>query len=86
MHGYRRPREQCCAKAQQASRLVFLDWLEEYCDKHQIEILAYGLLSNPPHLVAIPDTEEGRQRVWKPLHRRYAQRLNRLHGCKGHVW
>ena len=67
-------------------RLAYLDWLKDYCDKHGVEILAYCLMTNHLHLVAIPDTEEGLQRVLKPLHMRYAQRVNRLRGWKGHVW
>jgi putative transposase len=41
---------------------------------------------NPIHLVAIPESKEGLQRVLKPLHMRYAQRVNRAHGWKGQVW
>jgi len=66
--------------------LAYLDWLKGYCDKDGVEILAYCLMTNHLHLVAIPDTEEGLQRVLKPLHMRYAQRVNRLRGWKGHVW
>jgi len=51
-------------------RSVYLDWLKEYCDKHRVEILAYCLMTNHLHLVAIPSTEEGLQRVLKPLHMR----------------
>ncbi|MGR9108384.1 MAG: transposase [Gammaproteobacteria bacterium] len=67
-------------------RLVYLHWLQEYCDKHRVEILAYCLMTNHLHLVAVPEAEDGLQRVLKPLHMRYAQRLNRLRGWKGHVW
>jgi len=40
-------------------------------------------MTNHLHLVAIPSKEEGLQRVLKPLHMRYAQRVNRLRGWKG---
>lgn len=43
-------------------------------------------MSNHIHLVAVPATDEGLQRVLKPLHMRYAQRINRARGWKGHVW
>ncbi|MFQ5582751.1 MAG: transposase [Mariprofundaceae bacterium] len=38
------------------------------------------------HLVAVPNTDDGLQRVLKPLHMRYAQRVNRERGWKGHLW
>jgi len=67
-------------------RELYLSWLHEYCEKHQVEILAYCLMTNHIHLVAIPATEEGLQRVLRPLHTRYAQRINRAKGWKGHIW
>ena len=67
-------------------REVYLAWLEEYCQQHAVDILAYCLLTNHIHLVAVPATEGDLQRVLKPLHMRYAQRFNRHRGLKGHVW
>jgi len=67
-------------------REAYLLWLKEYCDKHQLEILAYCLMTNHIHLVAVPATEDGLQRVLKPLHMRYAQRINKERGWKGHLW
>src|SRR3990170_4525 len=69
-----------------ADRQTYLTWLQEYAGKHAIDILAYCLLSNHVHLVAVPATEDGLQNVLKPLHMRYAQRINRAWGWKGHVW
>ncbi len=57
-------------------RLVYLDWLKDYCDKYRVDILTYCLMTNHVHLVAVPNTDEGLQRVLKPLHMRYAQRVN----------
>jgi len=34
----------------------------------------------------VSSREDGFQAVLKPLHMRYAQRLNHEHGWKGHVW
>ena len=53
---------------------------------HKVDVLAYCLMTNHIHLVLVPATEEGLQNVLKPLHMRYAQRLNRKRGWKGHVW
>ena len=62
-------------------RAVYLSWLKEYAEVHDVEILAYCLITNHIHLVAVPSAEDGLQRVPKPLHMRYAQRVNRAHGC-----
>lgn len=67
-------------------REAYLSWLKEYCDKHQVEVLAYCLMTNHVHLVVVPATDDGLHLVLKPLHMRYAQRINRAHGWKGHLW
>ncbi|MDP1605464.1 MAG: transposase [Rhodocyclaceae bacterium] len=67
-------------------REAYLTWLREYCELHEVEILAYCLMTNHIHLVAVPARDDGLQRVFKPLHMRYAQRINRAHGWKGHLW
>lgn len=65
---------------------TYLAWLKDYCHRHHVDILAYCLMRNHIHLVAVPSTVDGLQGVLKPLHMRYAQRLNRQRGWKGHVW
>ncbi len=67
-------------------RATYLNWLREYAEKHRVDILAYCLMTNHIHLVAVPVTEDGLQQVLKPLHMRYAQRINRRRGWKGHLW
>ena len=67
-------------------RKQYLTWLKEYCDQHQVEILAYCLMTNHIHLVAVPANETGLQNALKPLHMRYAQRFNRQRGWTGRVW
>lgn len=69
-----------------SDRKQYLEWLKEYCKEHKVEILAYCLMTNHIHLIAVPSTEDGLQRVLKPLHMRYAQKINRERGWKGHFW
>ncbi len=66
-------------------RHAYLDWLSEYASKNAVEVLAYCLMTNHIHLVAVPRTEDSLQRALKPLHMRYAQRINRSRGWKGHL-
>ena len=65
---------------------IYLEWLNEYCQKHQVKVLAYCLMTNHLHLILKPSSEEGLQKVLKPLHMRYAQRINKEKGWKGHLW
>jgi putative transposase len=67
-------------------RRVYLKWLQEYTGKHEVEVLAYCLMTNHVHLVVVPMTEQALHRVLKPLHMRYAQRVNRARDWKGHLW
>lgn len=67
-------------------RNQYLEWLIEYSNRHQVEVLAYCLMTNHIHLVLEPFAEDGLQQVLKPLHMRYAQHINRIRGWKGHVW
>ena len=58
-------------------REAYLTWLREYCELHNVEIVAYGLMTNHIHLVAVPTRDDDLQRVLKPLHVRDSQRVNR---------
>ena len=61
---------------------TYLEWLSHYSQQHQLEILAYCLMTNHIHLVAVPADEGSMQQVLKPLHMRYAQRINRIRKWK----
>jgi putative transposase len=67
-------------------RATYLKWLGEYAAKFKVEVAAYCLMTNHVHLILIPSTADGLQKLLKPLHMRYAQRLNRARGQQGHVW
>ena len=67
-------------------RHAYLNWLKEYSQEHKVDVLAYCLMTNHIHLVVVPNTEEGLNRMLKPLHMRYAQHINREKGWKGHLW
>ncbi|HTO61465.1 MAG TPA: transposase [Bradyrhizobium sp.] len=67
-------------------RRTYLAWLKAYCDKHAVAVLAYCLMTNHVHLVVVPAGDDELERALKPLHMRYAQRINRRRGWNGHVW
>ena len=43
-------------------------------------------MDNHIHLILIPKTEDGLQKVLNPLHMRYAQYINKQQGWTGHLW
>jgi putative transposase len=67
-------------------RAIYLNWLSGYAAKFDIEIAAYCLMTNHVHLVLIPSAEDGLHKLLKPLHMRYAQRLNRARRQQGYGW
>jgi putative transposase len=66
-------------------RRAYLRWAREYCLNAKVAVVAYCLMSNHVHFVAIPEEEQSFERLFHPLHTRYAQRINRATGWKGHV-
>jgi putative transposase len=67
-------------------RQTYLDWLAHYSRRFDVEVLGYCLMTNHVHLVVMPGSEDGLHRMLKPLHMRYAQRVNRARGWTGHLW
>ena len=67
-------------------RQAYLAWLKDYAERYGVDILAYCLMANHVHLVAVPAREDSLQRALKPLHMRYAQRLNRSRNREGRLW
>ena len=66
--------------------LCYKQWLNEYARLHGMEILAYCLMNNHIHLVAVPHRVQSFSRIMKSLNIRYAQRVNRLNNLTGHCW
>ena len=69
-----------------ADRRVYLGFLEAYCRKHRLEVVAYCLMSNHVHLVAVPRAAESLGAALKPVHLRYAQHVNGSQGISGRLW
>ena len=67
-------------------RHAYLAWLKGYAERSELDILAYCLMTNHVHLVVVPASKDSLQRALKPLHMRYAQRVNRSRNWTGHLW
>ena len=71
----------------EADRVAYLAWLGEYCAKYKAKVLAYCLMTNHVHVVAVPGSDQALERVFRPfLHTRYAQRVNRAKRWKEHLF
>lgn len=69
-----------------ADHRTYLSWLREYTTEHEVDVLAYCLMSNHTHLVLVPAARNSLHLALRRLHLRYAQRVNRAHDWRGHLW
>ena len=69
-----------------ADRHTYLDCLQTYSAQARLRILAYCLMSNHIHLVAIPDEPQSLAMALRRTHGRYALYLNSRRHRVGHLW
>lgn len=67
-------------------RETYLTLLRQYRKKHGLEILAYCLMHNHIHLLAVPKETDSLARTLADTHMRYAQHFNWKHSQTGHLW
>jgi putative transposase len=66
--------------------LAYLAYLRDHAAQHGVGIVAYCLMPNHVHLIAVPDDETSLHRTLQIVHGRYAQRVNRMRNQSGHLW
>ncbi|MBN1822704.1 MAG: transposase [Endomicrobiales bacterium] len=64
----------------------YLAWIKEYSRKYELSILAYCLMDNHVHFIAVPRQENSLAMVFNMAHMRYSQYKNRKHDISGHLW
>ena len=69
-----------------ADRGVYLELLKEHSAEAGLRMLAYCLMPNHVHLVAVPERLDSLGVVFRRVHGRYAQYLNVRRGRSGHLW
>jgi putative transposase len=69
-----------------ADRLTYLECLDTYCTQARVRILAYCLMSNHIHLVAVPEEPHSLGIALSRTHGRYALYLNARRHRVGHLW
>jgi putative transposase len=67
-------------------RQAYLDRLFEYSVHYRLRLLAYCLMSNHVHLVALPETERSMAKTLGRLQADYARAANFERGMCGHLW
>jgi putative transposase len=64
----------------------YLVWLEEYRKKHKLNMLAFCLMPNHIHVIAIPEEKDSLAKVFNTCHMRYSQYFNKKNNAVGHLW
>jgi len=64
----------------------YLAWIKEYSLKYGLSILAYCLMQNHVHFIAIPIDNDSLARTFNTAHMRYSQYFNRKLRQRGHLW
>ena len=64
----------------------YLKWLKEYHEKHHLSVLAYCLMPNHVHVIAVPQKQDSLAKTFNTCHMRYSQYFNRKQRLTGHLW
>lgn len=65
---------------------AYIGLLAKFSRRHRIEILAYCLMPNHVHLVAIPLENDSMRKTLGNVHQHYTARINERQGWTGHLW
>jgi putative transposase len=65
---------------------TYLIMMAEWCGALDVEILAYCLMADHVHLIAVPESADGLRRAIGEAHRRYTRMVNSREGWRGHLW
>ena len=67
-------------------RRIYLRWFEQARQKWGVKILAYCLMDNHVHFVAIPENKKSFAKLIGTVHTRYAIYHNLKNESVGHIW
>lgn len=60
--------------------------MSKFCKLHEVELLAYCLMPNHVHMVAIPGAKDSLRLAIGMAHQHYTARINARQGWTGHLW
>ena len=67
-------------------RLAYLDFLREQGDRFGVKYLAWCLMANHVHLIAVPDSETSLASGIGEAHKRYSRMINFREGWRGYLF
>jgi putative transposase len=70
----------------ESDRFDYLNLFTESCRQFHLRIVAYCLMTNHVHYIAIPDLSDSIYRVFHRSHGTYSKRFNKKYGFVGHLW
>lgn len=69
-----------------AVQRVYLQLIAEHASQNHLRILAYCLMTNHVHLVAVPESDRALANTFRHAHARFAQFWNTAFHRNGHLW
>jgi putative transposase len=72
--------------ADDADRSKYISFLKKESIRYGLQIMAYCLMSNHVHFVAVPEKEDSMWKVFKYAHMKYSQHRNKKEGVTGHLF
>jgi len=67
-------------------RLSYLSFVAEECKRHGVDVIAWCLMTNHVHFIAVPKTEQSLARAFGEAHRRYTRMKNFAEGVRGYLF
>lgn len=67
-------------------RQLYLSLLRENANRYGVQILAYALMTNHVHHLAVPLERDSLRWTFQMTHKRYADHINARSGWTGHLW
>lgn len=67
-------------------RISYLSFVAEECKRHGVDVLAWCLMTNHVHFIAVPKAEQSLARAFGEAHRRYTRMKNFAEGVRGYLF
>jgi putative transposase len=67
-------------------RISYLSFIAEECKRHNVDVLAWCLMTNHVHFIAVPKAEQSLARAFGEAHRRYTRMKNFAEGVRGYLF
>lgn len=64
----------------------YLGWMDMYAKKYSLLFIAYCLMPNHIHYIAVPEKDDSMAKAFNTCHMRYSQYFNRRIRSFGHLW